>query len=462
MSDQLATVNVTSDDEITRIATSKNSYLAELDAADDDEKFKLVRQWIDHEPLAFFKALRKDCPILVTPKATLVTRLDDCVEVLNQPKVFTVALYEPKMDNYLMSHDDDAFHTREKSIMQGFLNRNDLPRVRTMVRETCIDLLNQAAGNMELVGSYCRMVPATLVQNYFGLTGVDREDLIEWSYWNQADTFYNQPFDNHTEDKRQYIREQHERTGNALAKYITELMVRRVLAVKAEQATNIIFALWYGLRKLVRHLMGEKPEVLNDDIVTRMIRSHFADTVEFDLQRVGVNAGGLLIGAIETTSQAVAQSVQFLLDHPEWLAKAKSTATQADTTAFDDIVWETLRFVPISPYLFREAASEAVIARGTDRETTIPAGGYVLIATQSAMFDERAFDEPEQFRPGRNWYHQFHFGYGEHQCLGRYVGAEMIPEMVRQVVLLDGLNAEGSIDYEGGHLPQRYQVTWSD
>ncbi|MCX4024615.1 hypothetical protein H0A36_29560 [Endozoicomonas sp. SM1973] len=273
MSDQLATLNATSNAETSRIIPSTSSYLTQLDAADDDEKFTLVRQWIDHEPLTFFKALRDDRPILVTPKATLVTRLDDCVEVLNQPKVFTVGLYEPKMDNYLMSHDDNAFHTREKSIMQGFLNRNDLPRVRSMVRETCIDLLSQAAGNMELVGSYCRMVPATLVQDYFGLTGVDREDLIEWSYWIQADTFYNQPFDSHTEDQRKYIREQHERTGTALAKYITELMVRRVLAVKSEQATNIILALWYGVRKLVQHLMGEKPEVLNDDIVTRMIRS---------------------------------------------------------------------------------------------------------------------------------------------------------------------------------------------
>jgi hypothetical protein len=35
------------------------------------------------------------------------------------------------------------------------------------------------------------------------------------------------------------------------------------------------------------------------------------------------------------------------------------------------------------------------------------------------MFDTRAFANPDAFEPGRNWYHQFHFGYGAHECLGR-------------------------------------------
>lgn len=436
-------------------------YLAQIDAAGDADKFKLVRRWIDEEPLAFFKALRRARPILATPKATLVTRLDDCVEVLNQPKVFTVALYEPKMDRYLMSHDDDAFHTREKSIMQGFLNRNDLPQVRAMVGRICAGLLEEAGGGMEAVGGYCRMVPATLVQDYFGLTGVDREDLIEWSYWNQADTFYNQPFDDLSDAERKRISAEHEQTGKKLGAYILELMARRVLAVKAEQAGNFLFAAWYGLRKLLRLILGKKNDKLSDDILTRMLRSSFADEVEFTLTRVGINAGGLLIGAIETTSQAVAQSLQYLLERPELLAQARAAAGREDTTTFDNLVWETLRFVPISPYLFRQAATEAVIARGTDREATVPAGGYVLVATQSAMFDERAFADPDDFKPGRNWYHQFHFGYGAHECLGRYVGAVMIPEMVRQMILRPSLRAEGRIDYAGGHLPQKYQLRWA-
>ena len=174
---------------------TSTSYLEQYDATADAEKFPLVRRWMDTEPLPFFKELRAKRPILVTPDCTLVTRFDDVREILTMYKVFTVKPYVPKMDNYLMAHDDDALHSREKSLMQFMLNRDDLPRVRNMVADIAGEILGRANGKIEVVNDFCRMVPAILVQKYFGLTGAKTEDLIEWSYWNQYDTFHNQPFD---------------------------------------------------------------------------------------------------------------------------------------------------------------------------------------------------------------------------------------------------------------------------
>ena len=152
--------------------------------------------------------------------------------------------------------------------------------------------------------------------------------------------------------------------------------------------------------------------------------------------------------------------IEYLLDSPDWLAKAKSAAQSDNPAEFDAIVWEALRFVPISPYLFRQAASDYTVARGTSHATMVTTGTYVLAVTQSAMFDTRAFENPDQFKPGRNWYHYFHFGFGSHECLGKYVGMVMIPEMVRQILLRPGIRANGSIDYQGGHLPQQYDLAW--
>src|SRR4051812_5802531 len=111
------------------------NYLQRYDAAAEAEKFPLVRGWMDKEPLPFFKEMREKRPVLVTPACTLIARFDDVTEVLNMPKIFTVELYVPKMSGglYLMAHDDDALHTREKSLMQALLNRDDLPQVRSMV-----------------------------------------------------------------------------------------------------------------------------------------------------------------------------------------------------------------------------------------------------------------------------------------------------------------------------------------
>lgn len=422
---------------------STSNYLEQYDSATASDKFALVRRWIDAEPLPFFKELREKRPILITPRCTLVTRFDDVREVLCMPKVFTVAPYEPKMGNYLMMHDDDALHTREKSLMQCMLNRDDLPVVRDMVANISKEILNNANGNIEVVNNYCRMVPATLVREYFGLTGANRRELIEWSYWNQYDTFHNHPFDALPPEKSQHIIDRHNETSKELGKFIVELIARRTLQVKAEELT---------FSTLVR---------LEDDIVTRMLRTDYPKQLDFDIKRLGINGGGLLIGAIETTSQAVAQVIQYLLDRPEWLGKATTAAHQEKTAEFDGIVWEALRFVPITPYLFRTCASDYTVGKGTGYETVLRAGTYVLPVTLSAMFDERAFDSPDEFIPQRNWYNYFHFGFGSHECLGRYVGMVMIPEMVRQVLIRKSIKAEAPIDYKSGPFPEQYGLSWA-
>ena len=419
------------------------SYLEKYDAAAEADKFSLVRRWIDTEPLPFFKELRDKRPILVTPKCTLVTRFDDVREILLMYKVFTVKPYVPKMDNYLMAHDDDALHTREKSLRQFMLNRDDLPRVRTMVADISRGILGRKNGQIEVVNDFCRMVPATLVQDYFGLTGAKLADLIEWSYWNQYDTFHNQPFDVLPAELSQQIIDRHNETSKKLSSYITMLIAKRLLAVKAEKLT---FSTIIKLR---------------DDIVTRMLRTSFAKEQDFDIKRLGVNAGGLLIGAIETTSQAVAQVLQYLFQNQEWLAAAKTAAQKEDTTEFDGIVWEALRFVPITPYLFRTTVSDYTAGKGTDHETVLRAGTFVLPVTLSAMFDDRAFESPDAFIPQRNWYNYFHFGFGGHECLGRYVGMVMIPEMVRQVLLKKDVEPQGMMDYKSGPFPESYTLSWA-
>lgn len=97
--------------------------------------------------------------------------------------------------------------------MQFMLNRDDLPRVRAMVADISRRILDHKNGQIEVVNEFCRTVPATLVQDYFGLTGAKLADLIEWSYWNQYDTFHNQPFDLLPKELSQQIIERHNETS---------------------------------------------------------------------------------------------------------------------------------------------------------------------------------------------------------------------------------------------------------
>ena len=433
-----------------------SEYLAAFDAAPEAEKSRLVRRWIDTEALPFFKILRAERPVLVTPLGTLVARYSDVTDVLSQPKVFTTALYVPKQGNglYLMSHDDDPLHTREKALMQGLLNRDDLPAVRALVARLCHEILDGSRENrVEAAYGYCRSVPAGLVQNYFGLTGIDREKLVRWSYWAQYDTFHNQPFDLRSDAEHKRIHDENEKAASELSAYVSELIAHRLLVAKLSAPFHWLKLLWW-------RLVG-KPKELSDDIVARMLRSEFPGEVDFDLVRVGVNASGLLIGAVETTARAVAQVTQYLLERPALFARARDAARLPNTERFDGMVWEALRYVSPFPYTFRECASTATIARGTPHATVVEPGTYVLCLTQSAMFDENTFENPEEFVPTRNWYHYFHFGFGSHECLGKYIGMVMIPEMVRQLFLRPGLAASAPIDYKGGPFAEHYELSWS-
>lgn len=444
--------------------STNTNYLAVYDAAPDNEKYPLVQKWMKKEPIPFFKQLRRERPILVTPECTLISLFTDIRDVLQMPKIFTVDLYKPKMGvtetevGYLMAHDDDALHYREKSIMQGLLNRDDLPRVRQLIADAGKKILDDANGKIDIVNNYCRMVPAIMVQEYFGLDGVEKKDLIEWSFWSQYNTFHNQPFDLNPKELSDKIESHHAVSSEKLKSYLTKLLVKKLVLLNLARPKNLLVSIWNFIKGL---FTKKKKKPNTDDVLCRMLRTHFAKEVDFPLPRLGANAGGLLIGSIETTSQAVAQTIEYFLKRPVLLEKLKELAADEDPNAFDGYVWEALRFVPISPYMFRQVSQDYTVAKGTNRETTIKKGTNVLTLTQSAMFDEYAFDKAEDFIGERNWYHHFNFGFASHECLGKYVGMVMIPEMVRQVVLRNNIQGVGSIDYKDGPFPESYNLTWS-
>jgi cytochrome P450 len=379
------------------------------------------------------------------------------------PSIFTVDLYKPKMgvtdtdEGYLMAHDDDALHYREKSIMKSMLNRDDIPRVRCLIQDSAKKILDDSKGSIEIVNNYCRMVPAIMVQEYMGLDGIDPKKLLKWSFWTQYNTFHNQPFDLNSQQEFERIDGAHKKCTKELTIYIKSLMIRKLLVVKIKDP---ILGIGLKATNLVRAAIGKKAIIVNDDIVKRMLRSSFAAQVNFPLERIGANAAGLLIGSIETTSQAVSQVLEFFITHPELLAQAKEASSQPDTGEIDGMVWEALRYVPISPYMFRKLSQDYTIAKGTERETFIPKGTNVLTLTQSAMFDTYAFDNPDEFDAHRNWYHHFNYGFASHDCLGKYIGMAMIPEMVRQVLLRTDIQAESPMNYKDSPFPEEYKLSW--
>jgi cytochrome P450 len=407
-------------------------YLAQIDAAEPAARWPMVRNWLFAEPLPLFSELREERPVLVLPELTFVTRYADCDTILRRYDAFGVDLYKPKQGGYWMAQDDTAEHWREKSIMRAVLDREDVPAMRDFVGQKASELLRAAGGAMEVVAGLTRAVPVALVQQFFGYAMANPKLLIDWSYWNQADAFHNQPFDTITVPDPAHIVHMRELSDIALAAYLGTLVAERSLEVKA------------GIQR--------------DDPVSRLLRLSFTGALKFDALRVISNVGGLLIGAVETTSHCAVNALQELFIRPEVLAEARAAAL--DPKVFDGFVFECLRFRPAFPYFFRTCHIPITLCAGSEFAHEIQAGTTVLAVTHSAMFDPAIYTRPELFDPSRPTGDSFTFGRGLHECLGRAIGAAMIPEIVRQCLLMPDLKPVCPPAYELG-VPENYNLIWS-
>jgi len=411
-----------------------DDFFSILNMTGENEKWPLIRQWMEDTPLLFFKQMREKSPIIVTPECTLLALYDDVIEALNHPTIFTVELYKPKMGDFLMTEDDTVLHHRDRNIMLSLLKREDLPRIRNFVANKCKTILQDSNGSIELIETYSRRIPVALVQEIFGLDGISHKTLLKWSHLNQFDAFNNQHFQNYKGRKD----------------------------IESNRKKSNVWVLLYGLSMLIRKyffILLRRPK---KDTVTRMLSENSLFKKGFGPIRQAINSAGLLIGTIETTSEAVSNALNQLFMHPDHLKQAIKLAQQEDTQAFDNLVWEALRSQPIAPYLMRKTSENYTIAKGTERETTILHGTTVLGLIGSAMFDPSAFKNPDKFDPTRGYGKSFQFGFASHECIGKMIGMVMIPEMVRQIILMPQLEQVSPQDKQGGPFPRKHLFSWKN
>jgi cytochrome P450 len=469
------------------------TYLEQYDELDGQPKAQvaLVSTWLrtaDARP--FFAELRARRPVLRTAAFTLVARYDDVTDVLSRPLDFSVRLYAPRMDPvvggaFMLARDETPVNWREKGIMQAVLRPEDLPSVRALAGEFAEEALDAAepTGRIEAVRELGRYVPIRICGAYFGFPGPDLDTMYRWSRATQSDMFKNLADD-------PAVHEASLRAGEELRDYLQALIAARRadLADPGEGAsTQVTRHAIHTVLGLVRRAPGRPgslparvasvaegvlleaedrldghPQHPPQDIVSRLVRTRFPEELGFDDRRILANVAGLLIGAGETTSQAVVQVLRQILSRDPVRVEAAAAAADPDPTAFDAYVWEALRLDPINPLVFRYTERDATIAAGAEHEARIPRGTVVFALTASAMSDESRVPSPDDFRVDRTGAPALHFGHGAHSCLGRHVATVVVPEVVRRVLLRPGArllpSPDGDLDFAGGPFPERFVI----
>ncbi|BBX21063.1 putative cytochrome P450 [Mycolicibacter terrae] len=120
----------------------------------------------------------------------------------------------------------------------------------------------------------------------------------------------------------------------------------------------------------------------------------------------------MVIAGNETTTKLLGSSIYWGHRNRDQLA-----SVFADRSRIPLWVEETLRYDTPSQILARTAAQDYTL-----HDTTIPAGDVVLLLPGSGNRDERVFEDPDDFRIGREIGSKLlSFGSGAHFCLGAHL-----------------------------------------
>jgi cytochrome P450 len=372
-----------------------------------------------------FAELRAQKPIFITPGPVIVSRYRDVLEVASLDQVFSVKPYGVAMmrdnggPNFVLGMDEGPEFESDLAILHLAVKRSDMEVIRGIVANYAAKAVSAAlaTGSLDLTQHYARLIPSQFVAEYFGVPGPDLDTLAAW-----VRSMFTDIFLNFTSDP-------------------------------AISAAGI--AAGVEFRAYVDQLIAsiQKSGSPKDDVIGRLIRMQADPDASFTSSRLRDNLIGCVTGVLENTNTAVVTIIDFLLDHPDQMAGAVAAAKAGDNNLLLSYVQETLRFHTPAPILVRLSLADHTLAKGTPFETAIPAGKLVFASNGSAMMDETEVEQPLEFRTNRPSHHYLHFGWGTHQCLGKYISQVQLVEMVKPLLALSGLRRadgpSGHLSYQG-------------
>ena len=339
----------------------------------------------------YFKWMRQEAPVAhckyVTGHAYVVSRYEDCVALLNDPRVIrdnrTIDTATPLLPSFIplpkstelllhsMIGSDEPDHKRLRSLVHQAFTRKSMSELSDRIDKLTNNLLDnaeaksKAEGSVDLKEAYALPIPVTVIQEMVGVTDEDMPRFYEG----------------------------------------IEAVVKGFSGVR-----TILTLLWDvpRLSTFLRELITRKRANPGNDMLTGLIQA------EEEGQKLSedeiVSMVFLIIAAgYQTTVHLITNGVIALLQHPEQLAKLR-----ANPDLIESAVEEILRFT--SPVYVTELAyaGEDMVLHGV----SIPKGKVVTACIGAANHDPNIFENPEVFDIERSPNKHLGFGSGIHACLG--------------------------------------------
>jgi len=349
----------------------------------------------------------------------LVTRYEDCLDVLARPELFSNKAGPGLRQKELMSPppakatskyrvvrtlltNDAPSHTRFRKLVAKAFSARRIGSFEPAIRTVAHSLIDDfpADGEIDFVTAFAQPLPLVVIADFLG---VPRKDLAVFRRWSDdaAEVLGGQLTE-------QRSRECYESLGELLEYFAAQLDLRR--AHPAE------------------------------DFLTTLLDARIDGETPLEVQEILSLAYVTLVAGNETTANLVGSMTWLLLRHPEVLDRVR-----ADRSLIPAVVEEALRLEAPVQGSVRVAREDTEVAG-----CPIPAGARVLIVAGAGNRDASTFPDPDRLdlTRGSSPPH-LTFGKGAHFCLG--AALSRLEGAVALEVLLDRL---ASIEPVPGFEPQ--------
>lgn len=336
-------------------------------------------------PFPIYARLRAEDPLTRIVDRTrglslwLLTRYDDCVEVLKDPRFGKDAkkLSDDELDRNHYRDDlamlgqhllgtDPPDHTRLRALVSKTFTPTRIEGMRPRIKAIAEQLMDQVEGRSEidLVADYAYLLPVTVIAE---LLGVPIEDHPRFRAWTTV-----------------------------IMTPPTDGKMDGIIAAGME-----FFQYLMGLVEMRR----ANPQ---DDLVSALVAAEEGGDKLSSTELIGM-LFLLLVAGHETTVNLIANGSLALLDFPD-----QRERLEKDPSLLESAVEEMLRYAgPVETSTMRFALEDM-----TMHGKEIKRGDLVVVSLLSAAHDESRFPNADQFDIGRKPNKHLAFGYGIHFCLG--------------------------------------------
>jgi len=372
---------------------------------------------IQADPYPHYRRLREEQPICWNGRTWLVSRYDDIVALLNDPRMSsarteqTFAVLPPEVRQELtplrtvlgsrMLLSDPPKHTRLKQIVNKAFTPRMIEGRRQRIQEICHSFIDRVIdrGELDVMEDLATMLPGWAITD---ILGVPYEDQPRFTRWARDQVLI------------------YDRAG---------MTQDRVGIMRQGQQSML------EMRAYLQEVIEARRQDPQDDLITELIQAEEqGDRLSTD-ELFGMCVA-LLVGGNNSTAHLIGNAILTLIRHPEALERLR-----ADPDLIRPATEEVMRYD--SPV---QATSRVVRETMEYGGQVFEAGQGIVVLVGSGNRDESQFPDPTTFDLTRQPNRHLTFAHGPHYCLGvsiaRTVGQVGILTLVQRCTDLKLVNEQ--------------------